>query len=242
MDHLGKVVGVEGFEPPTSCSQSRRATRLRYTPLERALNGNFKNGKELAHIFVAILVRHIIERGMSVDSPGHADFPAPAFSLANGPIVYAVAWIHHNANEAWGADDRLHGISVHASTAHASSHAHRHFKTAFGDKDPMLADGNNFYYPTGANCGFEVFKIQIPQKFYEDLARRSNSNMDTQLHDGYVESDPDDALWRTVFNACLTPLETTRVTVLALLPKPITDMPWRHYPPEGAAQIGRAHV
>src|SRR3569832_2361089 len=25
-----KVVGVEGFEPTTSCSQSRRATRLRY--------------------------------------------------------------------------------------------------------------------------------------------------------------------------------------------------------------------
>ena len=27
-----QMVGVEGFEPPTSCSQSRRATRLRYTP------------------------------------------------------------------------------------------------------------------------------------------------------------------------------------------------------------------
>ncbi len=27
-----RVVGVEGFEPPTFCSQSRRATRLRYTP------------------------------------------------------------------------------------------------------------------------------------------------------------------------------------------------------------------
>ena len=27
-----EMVGVEGFEPPTSCSQSRRATRLRYTP------------------------------------------------------------------------------------------------------------------------------------------------------------------------------------------------------------------
>ena len=26
------LVGVKGFEPPTSCSQSRRATRLRYTP------------------------------------------------------------------------------------------------------------------------------------------------------------------------------------------------------------------
>jgi hypothetical protein len=26
------LVGAEGFEPPTSCSQSRRATRLRYAP------------------------------------------------------------------------------------------------------------------------------------------------------------------------------------------------------------------
>ena len=26
-------VGMRGFEPPTSCSQSRRATRLRYTPI-----------------------------------------------------------------------------------------------------------------------------------------------------------------------------------------------------------------
>ncbi len=30
------LVGVEGFEPPTSCSQSRRATRLRYTPACRS--------------------------------------------------------------------------------------------------------------------------------------------------------------------------------------------------------------
>ena len=28
----GKLVGVERFELPTSCSQSRRATGLRYTP------------------------------------------------------------------------------------------------------------------------------------------------------------------------------------------------------------------
>ena len=27
-----ELVGVEGFEPPTPCSQSRCATRLRYTP------------------------------------------------------------------------------------------------------------------------------------------------------------------------------------------------------------------
>ena len=29
---LSSLVGVERFELPTSCSQSRRATRLRYTP------------------------------------------------------------------------------------------------------------------------------------------------------------------------------------------------------------------
>ena len=28
----GEMVGAEGFEPPTSCSQSRRATRLRHAP------------------------------------------------------------------------------------------------------------------------------------------------------------------------------------------------------------------
>src|SRR4051794_28893868 len=27
-------VGARGFEPPTSCAQGRRATRLRYAPLE----------------------------------------------------------------------------------------------------------------------------------------------------------------------------------------------------------------
>ena len=26
------MVGARGFEPPTSCSQSKRATRLRYAP------------------------------------------------------------------------------------------------------------------------------------------------------------------------------------------------------------------
>ena len=32
------MVGVERFELPTSCSQSRRATRLRYTPLSRLID------------------------------------------------------------------------------------------------------------------------------------------------------------------------------------------------------------
>ena len=41
VENSGSVVGVERFELPTSCSQSRRATGLRYTPkgisLERVI-------------------------------------------------------------------------------------------------------------------------------------------------------------------------------------------------------------
>ena len=33
-----RLVGVRGFEPPTSCSQSRHATRLRHTPEARYYN------------------------------------------------------------------------------------------------------------------------------------------------------------------------------------------------------------
>ena len=32
LESMNSVVGVERFELPTSCSQSKRATRLRYTP------------------------------------------------------------------------------------------------------------------------------------------------------------------------------------------------------------------
>ena len=32
------VVGVNGFEPSTSCSRSRRATMLRYTPMGGGIN------------------------------------------------------------------------------------------------------------------------------------------------------------------------------------------------------------
>ena len=35
----GWLVGAEGFEPPTSCSQSRRATRLRHAPTASLIVG-----------------------------------------------------------------------------------------------------------------------------------------------------------------------------------------------------------
>ena len=47
----GAVVGVERFELPTSCSQSRRATRLRYTP--RAANSNTGTSRRAYAVAVA---------------------------------------------------------------------------------------------------------------------------------------------------------------------------------------------
>ena len=41
----GKMVGETGFEPATSCSQSRRATRLRYSPNEDLLAPVGRKGK-----------------------------------------------------------------------------------------------------------------------------------------------------------------------------------------------------
>ena len=41
---LPAMVGVEGFEPPTPCSQSRCATRLRYTPLSIKTGGRIPCG------------------------------------------------------------------------------------------------------------------------------------------------------------------------------------------------------
>ncbi len=42
--HLTQVVGVERFELPTSCSQSRRATRLRYTPTRHPATNHAQRG------------------------------------------------------------------------------------------------------------------------------------------------------------------------------------------------------
>ena len=36
-DRIGEMVGLVGFEPTTSCSQSRRAAKLRHSPVGRPL-------------------------------------------------------------------------------------------------------------------------------------------------------------------------------------------------------------
>ena len=59
------VVGVEGFEPPTSCSQSRRATRLRYTPILLALT--LPHGPSQArHILLFLILKSTISRQLTL--------------------------------------------------------------------------------------------------------------------------------------------------------------------------------
>ena len=66
----GKVVGVERFELPTSCSQSRRATRLRYTPnrdIQRREPLHFRPrmiriDTELVNGFITLLLANLIVR------------------------------------------------------------------------------------------------------------------------------------------------------------------------------------
>jgi hypothetical protein len=64
LSYKRKLVGVEGFEPPTSCSQSRRATKLRYTPTTFFVNGllNFSTTLEEMTMIRGIpyLVNHFL--------------------------------------------------------------------------------------------------------------------------------------------------------------------------------------
>ena len=65
-----QVVGVKRFELPTSCSQSRRATGLRYTPRESRI---IRKLSTLANFFVKknwISVRELLRQRLSVSETG----------------------------------------------------------------------------------------------------------------------------------------------------------------------------
>ena len=84
------VVGVTGFEPATSCSQSRRATKLRYTPL--VLRIRYTTAMErtsmivlapMLVVFVTIL--DIVDGTAQLAAPSH-----PAWSIA---VFFAVSLV-----------------------------------------------------------------------------------------------------------------------------------------------------
>jgi hypothetical protein len=65
IEQIEKMVGVQGFEPWTPCSQSRRATRLRYTPTEatfytdRGISGKSCKIRAMVAYFPSKLIKHI---------------------------------------------------------------------------------------------------------------------------------------------------------------------------------------
>lgn len=70
-DNKSKMVGVTGFEPATLCSQSRCATKLRYTPVGFSPLGNDNASAERKPI-LALNPDCGIDRGFSISlfSPG----------------------------------------------------------------------------------------------------------------------------------------------------------------------------
>ena len=78
------MVGAEGFEPPTSCSQSRRDTGLRYAPTSTSLPPTQKN---LCRVFLAICTLP------GEGNPNHENHHHPRGSrLARRPVPLHPPW------------------------------------------------------------------------------------------------------------------------------------------------------
>ena len=80
-----KLVGEEGFEPPTSCSQSRRATRLRYSPVEpRASEAGSYAGPLARSIWQCLRSGCRVDTYCSLARAGAIEPEAPASGGAGG--------------------------------------------------------------------------------------------------------------------------------------------------------------
>ena len=88
------VVGVTGFEPATSCSQSRRATKLRYTPL--VLLPSYTSSMERANIYFLIplyvfgmVAMDLADGTVTWNSPSHPWWAVALFFAA----ALALLWL-----------------------------------------------------------------------------------------------------------------------------------------------------
>lgn len=55
------MVGMEGFEPPTHCSQSSCATRLRYIPYLRHVRYTIDGGQAISLFRIYVLKEGVID-------------------------------------------------------------------------------------------------------------------------------------------------------------------------------------
>ncbi len=102
------MVGVEGFEPPTYCSQSNRATRLRYTPKFRCGNearnigySGFKGNSFFPPFPIAGCREYAVRW----------DLPVRAFARRLQPLK-SVA-IYHSGNGKVGVLENMTGLYIH---------------------------------------------------------------------------------------------------------------------------------
>ncbi len=93
------MVGVERFELPTSCTQSRRATRLRYTPTRRyQINNNsfYQNNRARMIRIKIILVNPILVVILSLkDSYKIIRYKSLKYSFAFNIIKGIVTLMHY---------------------------------------------------------------------------------------------------------------------------------------------------
>ncbi len=83
-----RLVGAEGFEPPTSCSQSRRATRLRYAPqFLPCRNQRFRQTQHQAPASLAGLLAARLLPRLPTRSPAVLPAPFGPLRLSTGQTV-----------------------------------------------------------------------------------------------------------------------------------------------------------
>ena len=100
------LVGVEGFEPPTSCSQSRRATRLRYTPYELPKGGTdaiFEPGNDTLKkdfgqycadsTFYSCATRPVLKHCLPVMPPQIRLSPRPRYVERRASFIFSLQFV-----------------------------------------------------------------------------------------------------------------------------------------------------
>ena len=107
-----KVVGEEGFEPPTSCSQSRRATRLRYTPTKPRSQITQHNTTQ-CDVHARSCACPWLGGAQSTDSWHEGQlhvvaFPPPCVSGKLCAVINRTSSYHERVNSRWQARSTTH--------------------------------------------------------------------------------------------------------------------------------------
>ena len=159
------MVGVQGFEPWTPCSQSRCATRLRYTPTESifytemAYEGKYCKIRVMEALFLSKLRKQF------------KGFIALSFLLAS---LLGTHWIGF-----------AHGI------AHSGIH-HQNTELSCVDQAPTLGHSSASCHLLDALtlAGFVVAtpNLYLANNFFHEVQLASNDSLPARIHVGLYQS------------------------------------------------------